>query len=182
MPCVLRGVRTMSIWTIQIILAARGPDSENAPWIQLLVFVIIAVIAAIQGLAKSKAKKAGEIEDDENLEETLVQPKPNRKMPLRLAAQKTHTIAQPKIKPYLTHIVQQIDESVQPVRSKIEHLEEPAAQVLAAKSKVTTYQAASQQETFLVFDDTDKLRNAIIYYEIIGKPLAIRESAAYWES
>jgi len=34
----------------------------------------------------------------------------------------------------------------------------------------------------LVFDDTDKLRNAIIYYEIIGKPLAIRESAAYWES
>lgn len=179
MPCVLRGVRTMSIWTIQIILAARGPDSENAPWIQLLVFVIIAVIAAIQGLAKSKAKKAGEIENDENLEETLVQPKPNRKMHLQLAAQKTHTIAKPKIKPYLTHIVQQIDESVQPVRSKIEPLEEPTAKPLA---KVPTYQAASPQETFLVFDDTDKLRNAIIYYEIIGKPLAIRESAAYWES
>ena len=173
----------MNIWTIQIILAARGTDSENAPWIQLLVFVIIAVIAAIQGLAKSKAKKAEGIEDDENIEETLVQPKPNRKMPLQLAAQKTHTIAKPKIKPYLTRIAQRIDESksVQPVRSKIEHLEESAAQVLAAKSKVT-YQAASQQETFLVFDDTDKLRNAIIYYEIIGKPLAIRESAAYWES
>ena len=161
----------MNIWTIQIILAARGPDSENAPWIQLLIFVIIAVIAAIQGIAKTRAKKAEGIEDDEDLEETLVQPKPNLKMPLR------------KIKPYLTHIAQRIDESksVQPVRSKIEHLEESAAQVLAAKSKVT-YQAASQQETFLVFDDTDKLRNAIIYYEIIGKPLAIRESAAYWES
>jgi len=151
----------MSILTIQIILAARGPDSENAPWIQLLIFVIIAVIAAIQGIAKSKAKKAEGIEDDENIEEALVQP---------------------KIKPYLT-IVQRIDkaEPVQPVRSKIEHLEESAAQVLAAKSKVI-YQAASQQETFLIFDDTDKLRNAIIYYEIIGKPLAIRESAAYWES
>jgi type IV secretory pathway VirB10-like protein len=173
----------MNIWTIQIILAARGPDSENAPWIQLLVFVIIAVIAAIQGLAKTRAKKAEGIEDDENIEETLVQPKPNHKKPLQPAAQKTRTIAQPKIKPYLT-IVQRIDESesVQPVRSKIEHPEESAAQALAAKSKVTTYQAASPQETFLVFDDTDKLRNAIIYYEIIGKPLAIRESAAYWES
>ncbi len=172
----------MNIWTIQIVLAARGPDSENAPWIQLLVFVIIAVIAAIQGLAKTRAKKAEGIEDDENLEETLAQPKPNHKMSLRLAAQKTHTIAKPKIKPYLT-IAQRINESesVQPVRSKIEHLEESASQVLAAKSKVT-YQAASPQETFLVFDDTDKLRNAIIYYEIIGKPLAIRESAAYWES
>jgi len=173
----------MNIWIIQIILAARGPDSENAPWIQLLIFVIIAVIAAIQGIAKTRAKKAKGIEDDENIEETLVQPKPKHKMPLRLAVQKTHTIAQPKIKPYLTHIARRIDESksVQPVRSKIEHLEESAAQALAAKSKVT-YQAASQQETFLVFDDTDKLRNAIIYYEIIGKPLAIRESAAYWES
>ena len=172
----------MNIWTIQIVLAARGPDSENAPWIQLLVFVIIAVIAAIQGLAKTKAKKAEGIEDDENLEETLAQPKPNHKMSLRLTAQKTHTIAKPKIKPYLT-IAQRINESesVQPVRSKMEHLEESAAQVLAAKSKVT-HQAASPQETFLVFDDTDKLRNAIIYYEIIGKPLAIRESAAYWES
>ena len=174
----------MSIWTIQIILAARGPDSENAPWIQLLIFVIIAVIAAIQGIAKTRAKKAEGIEDDENIEETLVQPKPNHKKPLQLATQNTHTIAKPKIKPYLTRIAQRIDESepVQPVRSKIGHLEEPAAQVLAAKSKVTTYQAASPQETFLVFDDTDKLRNAIIYYEIIGKPLAIRESAAYWES
>ena len=181
----------MNIWIIQIILAARGPDSENAPWIQLLIFVIIAVIAAIQGIAKTRAKKAKGIEDDENIEETLVQPKPKHKMPLRLAVQKTHTIAQPKIKPYLTHIARQIDKAefgktiaepvVQPVRSKIEHLEESAAQALAAKSKVT-YQAASQQETFLVFDDTDKLRNAIIYYEIIGKPLAIRESAAYWES
>jgi len=158
---------------------------------QLLVFVIIAVIAAIQWLAKTRAKKTEGIEDDENIEETLAQPKPNHKMPLQPAAQKTHTIAQPKIKPYLTHIAQQIDESelkktiakpVQPVRSKIEHLEESAAQALAAKSKVTTYQAAAPQETFLVFDDTDKLRNAIIYYEIIGKPLAIRESAAYWES
>lgn len=172
----------MSIWTIQVILAARGPDSENAPWMQLLVFVIIAVIAAIQGLAKSRAKKAGGIEDDENIEETLVQPRPNHKTPLQPAAQNTHTTAKPKVKPYLTHIVQQIDESVQPVRSKIEPLEEPAAQASAAKSKVPTYQAASPQETFLVFDDTDKLRNAIIYYEIIGKPLAIRESAAYWES
>jgi len=169
----------MSIWTIQIILAARGPDSENAPWIQLLVFVIIAVIAAIQGLAKSRAKKAEGIEEDENIEETLVQPKPNHKKPLQLVAQNTHTTAKPKIKPYLTHIAQRVDESVQPVRSKIEHLEEPATKPLA---KVTTYQAASPQETFLVFDDTDKLRNAIIYYEIIGKPLAIRESAAYWES
>ena len=160
----------------QLILAARGPDSENAPWIQLLIFVIIAVIAAIQGLAKTRAKKAEGIEDDENIEETLVQPKPNHKMPLRLAAHKIHIIAQPKIKPYLT-IAQRIDEiaePVQPVRSKIEYLEEPAAKPLAAKSK--------PQETFLVFDDTDKLRNAIIYYEIIGKPLAIRESAAYWES
>jgi hypothetical protein len=153
----------------QIVLAARGPDSENAPWIQLLVFVIIAVIAAIQGIAKTRAKKAEGIEDDENIEETLAKPK-------------TRPIAKPKIKPYLT-IAQRIDkaEPVQPIRSKIEHLEESASQILAAKSNVT-YQAASPQEAFLVFDDTDKLRNAIIYYEIIGKPLAIRESAAYWES
>ena len=123
----------MNIWIIQIILAARGPDSENAPWIQLLIFVIIAVIAAIQGIAKTRAKKAKGIEDDENIEETLAQPK-------------THTIAQPKIRPYLTHIARRIDEAelkktiaepVQPVRSKIEHLEESASQALAAKTKVT---------------------------------------------
>ncbi|MCX5634396.1 MAG: hypothetical protein NTW55_00945 [Planctomycetota bacterium] len=177
----------MSIWATQIVLAAPT-NSENAPWIQLLVFVVIAVIAAIQGIAKTRAKKTEGIEDDEDLEETLAQPIPKQKMPLRqLAAQKTHTIAKPKTKPYLTHTAQQIDESVQPVRSKIEYFGEPAGKPLAAKSKVTTtYQAAAQaaspQETFLVFDDTDELRNAIIYYEIIGKPLAIRESAAYWES
>ena len=60
----------MNVFSAQLILAASRNDDENSGWIQLLVFVVMAVLWAVGGIIKAKSKKQNP-EDDEQLEKTL---------------------------------------------------------------------------------------------------------------
>ncbi len=177
----------MNFLIAQIVLAARSTDPENAPWIKLLIFVIIAVIAAIQGIAKKKANKT-EFEDDEQNEKTFTRPKPKTRV--QISVQKNYITAKQQIRPYITR---QIDETEfekpitvpvakKPVFSELQPFAESPKEIrkepLAAPAAISQL-ATAPVEAFLRFDGLDELKTAIIYYEIIGKPLALREPTGH---
>ncbi len=55
---------------VATILLARNGESEGGGWIQLVIFVILGLVYALGGLAKMKAKKAAETEDQDKADES----------------------------------------------------------------------------------------------------------------
>ena len=50
----------------QIILAARNRDSEGIGWMRILIFVVMGVLWAIGGIAKARANKADQQDQDQD--------------------------------------------------------------------------------------------------------------------
>ena len=135
---------------LQTILAANN-NRPGKSWTQLLIIVVIVVVYGLKIL--SKAKKS--FTEDE--EEPCESPQPQQhgvQMPERKILLKSVPVPAEKI---------EIDIEPEPVRRKL-----------------STLQESEQQEPpdivlELDLDDTDSLRRAIIYSEILGKPLAMRQ-------
>lgn len=154
----------MSLFTFDII-AQNGDEVGN--WMQLLIFVIIIIVSGIASLVKQKAEQP---------KKTQTQPKgptaaraayPQRRTledRVRLAAERMQgqipKAQKAKVGPVLPSIKQE--------PKLVPFMDRPVAE--AAKS-----QKESAVHDKLGLSDIESLKKAILYYEILGPPVAFRE-------
>ncbi|MBN1392567.1 MAG: hypothetical protein JW947_07170 [Sedimentisphaerales bacterium] len=189
----------MSYWLAQLILAAR--DKSDDGWIQILVFVILAVFYAV-GSIISKAKKSA-TNGKEQAPGKPVRKQPEVTIDLRMLKQlfgipeeaessiepgleESETqIAKPQVQPPGRKVIrpQPAMRKIPIETSKIKVME-PQVQPklekvsgLTGKSEVSTGipQTKYLSDILSDYDDPEKLRMAILHYEILGKPISLRE-------
>jgi hypothetical protein len=165
----------MNYCLAQTVLAARGDDAEG--WINTLVVVLLVVFWAIGGILKARAKKTEAEDEDEYGEE-----------PLEPAARPS--TAKPVYKARGVVVQHPQPQRIRAGAKKIEARQaKPSVAVRkgrgpkAAVAKVTGEWAkkpvsAPEEpviEPLLSAEEPDELKKAILHYEILGKPLSLRE-------
>lgn len=165
----------------QLILAARGKGVEK--WMNTLFVVVVAIFWAVGGLLKAKADKAKRNQQQGIKPET----KPHPATAKGLQGQNIQQPRQPAQR-------REHHPAVQPPRREVSR-PEPVAPKLAAKSEPFVQLEGIEpledkyigvpvetQPEYLVellsdYADPDKLKRAILHYEILGKPLSLRETS-----
>jgi hypothetical protein len=182
----------------QVICGIRWPDFEDNGWGQLLVFIIV---AAIYALVIAKAKKVKTVEG----EEPASQPSSKSKPAIRPACKKGGKRGKRQIiKAGLPHtlrtgrrvVIQPISDSRSAASSAENSQVQPApisnlpsvGQVIelavrtGSKVEIKGIQIPSEvsiprylTEILSDYADPEKIRKVILHYEILGKPLSLRE-------
>jgi hypothetical protein len=181
----------MNYWLAQLVLAARDSNERDAGWMQILVFVILSVFYAVGSIVKARANKTAP------KGEKQIPRKPARKPPdLQILKQffglpeEPESSSQPSpeaSKPQAAKPqVQQTRRKVaRPQPAGMTMLEPQMAmpQVQPKLEKITAGVAAPTEkpqtkylsEILSDYENLEKLRRAILHYEILGKPLSLRE-------
>jgi len=186
----------MRDFATQIILAARDDDAEG--WMNTLVIVLLAVFWAIGGILKARARKAEKAEAED--EEPGVGKGPLG--PLRPTARRA--TAKPVYKDKARGVAvwrpqpqriragaKTLAEEVEPRQAKPSvagrKAREPKTavakmagvvrppKVVPAAGAVRAVEKPMLEQLLLSAEEPDELRKAILHYEILGKPLSLRE-------
>lgn len=150
----------------QIILAARNGD--GSPWQQMLVFVVLAVFWAVGGILKARAAKSERQKEQQQPPKRPPRPQPRPLQPRPVAAAQSLTSeydAKTRQGTAAATFMPPEFKIPEPVLSKPlglpKKLRKPVSRVIAKPS--------------LELDSPRMLRKAILHYEILGKPLAMRD-------
>ena len=148
----------------QSVLAARNSDDESG-WIQLLVFIIVAVIYAIGGILKARSNKQ---------KQQKAAPRPQPRPRLRPQPQVPHIrprphIAAPAPKPPMPR--------AQPAPSMALQIE-PQMEAHVPTSPPKRTEPDKLLSLVPELDEPETLKRAILYYEILGRPLSLRQPEA----
>jgi hypothetical protein len=184
----------------QLFLAARK-SNEDKGWVQILVFVVLTVFYALGSIVKARANKAaakGEEKEEENqtskparrpsestIEMQLLKQLfgyPERPAP---GKQPRQQVVKPQVQPTRRKVARPAGgamlepQVVRPqVQPKLEEIPEFTPAVLLRKSEAAGAEIPQTKylsEILSDYDDSEKLRRAILHYEILGKPVALRE-------
>jgi len=187
----------MNAFLAQVIVAARNRDTEG--WVQMLVFVVLAVVYALGSILKAKSSKAEQEKDEEltpngprkpsgglrRLQEEFLRgvrgpeepaPQPQRQPIQRKVRRPEPTVERP------WEMQEFADLSVQgpQLESGIEELPEYTSKTLKKlKAERLGFAAKAPKvkdvsEPVLDYADRDELTRAILHYEILGRPLSMR--------
>jgi hypothetical protein len=168
----------------RIILAARGDDAEG--WINTLVVVLLVVFWAIGGILKARAKKTG-AEDEEEYGKGPFKPtaRPARRATAKsVYKDKARGVAVWRPQPQRIRAgAKTLAVEVEPRQAKPSVAGRKAQKPKAAVAKMAVEQSekpvsAAKElviEPLLSAEEPDELRKAILHYEILGKPLSLRE-------
>jgi len=162
----------MNYWLAQFLsalggqaLAARNSDEKDTGWMQILVFVILAVFYALGSIVKAKANKTAQKEEQIPRKPAGKPPESNRDLQRPTPrSQPRPQVAKPQVQP------------------KLEEISEltPAASLLRSKTAGAEIPQAGYLSGILSdYDDPEKLRRAILHYEILGKPLSLRDPSEH---
>jgi len=178
------------------IIFARNEDVEN--WMNILLVVIIAVFWALGGLLKARARNAKE-ESEEPQSDKPVRSRPKTSTNLRKEFFKQLGFSHPAgqdsrqyrrqieqlrrriTRPRPTSLSMETEKKPISVPSKEERSKLTSEPVIELKDKdvVAIHQEtpgdAFTAKSLLDYTDPDELRRAILHYEILGKPLSLRE-------
>ena len=151
-----------------VIILARNGDGEDSGWSQILVFVVLAAFWLVGGIMKAKNEKANRQKQNSQGDKPVFRKPLFQPAPASIARQiglKPKAPAEKAKK-----------ESLKPV--------EMAGAVKRAERKVTKSIAESAEDVFeipkqIIPDDPEQLKAAILHYEILGKPIALREGTRY---
>ena len=188
------------LWKIKLLA-----ENEDDVWMQMLVFVIIAALWAVNAYLQTMKKKQAEKEyqeeekqdkriDRKQLEERILRMRQARaeqnrmkstseKSPSIVAAEIKETIRKPTSEPALSQGFE-ILENAQIPKTEIEPIEVQTEDFDKYKKEVSGQNLIKHHEAtektsiyapLIEFADEDDLKNAIIYSEIIGKCLALRQ-------
>lgn len=216
----------MNDFVTQIICAARRPDFEDNGWVQLVVFLVVAVIYAVGSIIRTKKgsktegqeqkssfgfpRKAGQklpatgkivkqriVEVQPPPATTSGGPQTPRRVTIRPAADWTEVVG--KVLEAVTGVTPTFGESpavseagmgkpkVSPIPPAVGQMIEPAvpsgmAYATRTPSKPEGVSSPSElsmpvylTEVLSDYADPEKVRKAILHYEILGKPLSLRE-------
>ena len=173
-----------------MILAARSRNTEDTPWVQLLVFLVFIVIAAMRGL--SRAKTTFKSEDDQNIEDALAQKNRQFRPPgnpiYQAAAQeppaKQERLISQSYGPRQTKAYEPLQPKPQfqsNIKDSAQHITsdlttKPADRPPVSFSTSIVKSGNNILEPLLYSADPDEIKRAVLYYEILGKPLSLRDS------
>ena len=149
-----------------LILAARRKDGDD--WTQILVFVVLAAFWVVGGIMKARANKASTLRDEGK--EQSPQPGPARpqRHPVRAGLIEPEPVT---FTPIAVEKRRKIPESI--IETNIQGLKSEIGEVTRKKASKPAVESAGP---ILRFEDPDELKKAILYYEILGKPISLRES------
>ena len=164
----------MSDFLAQVILATRDSDGEGTGWMQLLTFVIIGIIYALSGIIKAKSKKI-KLEDDEPSDRIRTL------QGQQLQKRKIDHIAQPDVQRFVDKARQQLQFRTQaakpPEKPATSSSAMPPSRPKINKPAGPTPQLADEYSddiNLVNLDEPDDLKKAILHYEILSKPLSLR--------
>jgi hypothetical protein len=172
----------------QIVCGARWLDAEDSGWTQILVFIVMAVIYALGSIAKTKKVKTKEGEEPakgglagESLNPPgkrqitkaglLHTPRTGHRVTIRPVSDGRPAVVgteTAQVQPAPISTGKQIIELAARTGSEMETIGVP----IPSEIPVPAYLA----EILSDYADPEKIRKVILHYEILGKPLSLRES------
>ena len=183
----------MGYWPTQLILAARNRDDDGG-WMQILVFLMVAVFYAVGGIIKAATSKAGSEKQGKQPPRKPVHKPQGGKDTQVPKQQKPWHPERPKPAPVVRPQPLSVKPQIRPVSRKVVRPQPSAKQKQPTETKETVkFPAIEQQskvgktseiprsktehlsEILSDYEDSEKLRRAILHYEILGKPIALRE-------
>jgi hypothetical protein len=163
----------MNYWLAQLILAARNSDDRDIGWMQILVFVILAVFYAVGSIVKAKANKTAP-EGGKQIPRKPARKSPESTIDLQLLKQlwrparpTPSSQPRPQVQPKLEELPEFTAETVKKLEGKR----------VAMPAEIP--QAKYLSEILSDYDDPERLRKAILHYEILGKPLSLRDPSEH---
>lgn len=192
----------MNYWLAQLVLAARRSSDRDGGWMQILVFVILAIFYAVGSIVKARANKTApkgkeqaprkpvrkSSEDFIDLKmlkqlfglpeeaESSSQPSPEASKP-KIAKQQVQPMVRKVARPQPT-VRRKAPVTVKPQAAKSQ-IQPKSKRVggLTGEAELSTAipQAKYLSDILSDYEDPERLRRAILHYEILGKPLSLRE-------
>ena len=192
----------MGYFFVQTILAARNSDVEG--WMNILLMVVLAVFYGLGSIIKARADRKTRDNDQNQLirkpaRESHRQPGipagpvPPRlyRLPGRIGRSQTavRKVAVREAKPIRVSVPETLEtlkmppliRRVQPDLEETQVFTGKTAKKLQAKHTSVALTEAERPvakltvEPLLDYTDSDKLKRAILHYEILGKPLSLRD-------
>ena len=176
----------------QIILAVNHGNGESADWMQILVIIVVGIFWAIGAFLKARANKLKDTEDRQQpLRERPSRPtqrsglqqirypstKPVRAEPKPIA-RKVPVGTTPQIKPKPSVIHPDLKKPKKFIAEPIKGLKDKIADI-PLELEPTKPGIALGRKALFRFDDPDQLKRAILHYEILGKPLSLRNPSEH---
>lgn len=172
-------------WLAVQTMVLGQPEGDEEGWMQLLVFIVLAVFWAIGGIMKARAAKS---QQDKKKQQTKERPRPQPRPRPSLERFLQREPQKPRMKPMQPRAVKaarQIAreraaeraasrpmpakyETVPPERLKIEAVEESPVEKAGALAPV--------EWTGVEIGTSEQLRAAMLHFEIFGKCVGLRES------
>jgi len=178
----------MDYYLAEILLSARNRNSDDGGWMQILIFIVIAVFYGISYIVK--AAKAGKSEEQRQKGKPQARRSPVQKLnqkgqhpvsrvgrvqPRRPAQAVHREISRPQ--PVVKKITAKIPETLEETAIQAEMISKPVQGPKGLKSMfldTSKQREIIKDKRSIVFDDSEMLRKAILHYEILGKPVSLR--------
>ena len=168
----------MNDFVTQMVCGARGFDIEDNGWVQLLVFVIMAVIYAIGSIAKMKKGKTEEGKESAP-QLSGESKKGGRPEKQQITKGRSRIVSVSDRRPKITSVdVTKVQPAPIPMGKQIIELAKSSSEMetkgilMPSEVPVPIYLT----EILSDYADPEKVRKVILHYEILGKPLSLRES------
>jgi len=172
--------------TGQFAVLGQGPDGEESGWMQLLVFIVLAVFWAIGGIMKARAAAKAQAEKNKQPKGPAPQApaRPRPSFERIFEAQPEKARARPK-EAQAAKMAQQLSQAkaAKPVpkapvaaeaaKGVVPQQMGEAKPVVEAPAEVTAL--AAVEGLGLEIGSSEQLRAAILHYEIFGKCVGVRE-------
>lgn len=182
----------MNYWLAQFlsalggqVLAARNSDEKDTGWMQILVFVILSIFYGVGSIVKARANKTS----------PKIPRKPARKPPestiglqmLKQLWRPEKPVAKPQVQPTRRKVARPATARSTVLEPQMVKPQVAMPQVQPKLEKVTAGVAAPAEipqakylsEILSDYENPESLRRAILHYEILGKPLSLRDSQGY---
>lgn len=162
---------------MQIVLAARGDkNNKGENFIQILVFVVMAILWIVGGIAKARSNKIkdSDFQDEQEGEEKKLAKQPIQRFVKREVAK---SVQKSGIGEKLLAGLKSSDlGKIELKESIIKPIKLPKMERAISAKKVVT-EKSRVEELVGDFGEAGKLENAILHSEILGKPLALRRGS-----
>lgn len=185
----------------QIILAARRRGTEG--WTNILFIVVLAVFWVIGGILKARANKSKQKGEEQLARKPGLKPPDRARVPRRKLEPPRRKIArpQPVVQKFATKKEQAIPlgtielleepklsvptPQVQPELPELQKLPEfttkavEGLEAMRVRTPAEIPRAKYLAEILLDYSDPDDLKRAILHYEILGRPLSLRDPSQH---
>jgi hypothetical protein len=192
----------VNYWSAQLILAARDSNERDTGWMQILVFVILSIFYAVGSIVKARANKTAP-KGKEQIPRKLASRRsrgPGRKPPesaidLQMLKQffglpeeepesssrPGPEVSKPLVRAKRPAVARQV--AMPQVQPKLEKVTAGVAMPLVTAERAVAGAEIPQtkylSEILSDYEDPEKLRRAILHYEILGKPLSLRDPSEH---